>query len=159
MKMNAKQAIAGYIPGLLTGFLLFFLLAELFSSVPSDHQAVIDKFAIKVDGRYWLEPSYVNQTTPTWLKLIELYSVDFRSGNDYMQSIWVWQNPEIDADFSCTVWGPDENGNGYFVEFGRLCGYDVTIYSAGQPVAHFEEISDWSVTEQLGYAQFEVVLS
>jgi len=122
----------------------------------ADHREVAQAIKIKdVTKGYWLDLEYVSAKDMRWLSLVPV-EVDFRSGETYTQTFWLWRNPAGDVDFCATIWGPDESGDAYYIEFARLNSHEIDILYAGTVVATFSHIADWSSPEQLGYVVLKV---
>ena len=128
------------------------LVGYVVVSQSNSHQRVIDKFTLTDETKgYQLTAVLEDSEQKGWLSVSPYdVEIDFRTGSSYTQSFWRWENPSGDVDFSCTVWGPDETGHNYYVEFGRLTSHRIKIIY-GDSITVFEEITDWSSQTYAGY--------
>jgi len=151
--VNKIVAIALVLIALLCSGVFYYF----FWQQPQSHQKVISTIAIMdVTKGYQLKPEFVSINDLKWLSIAPL-DVDFRTGNTYSQSLWVWKNPAGDVDYAATVWGPDETGNGYYVELARLCGRKMKIVCSEGTIT-FDEVTDWLNPKQAGYTFLQIVM-
>lgn len=153
LKKNTPIIVAVIVLTLTVSALAFYF----FISQPrSSHQKVIASITIKDISKGWtLKPEFVKTQELQWLSAFPIDNVDFRTKNSYTQSLWVWKNPSGDIDYAATIWGPDETGNGYYVELARLCGREIKI-TCTKGVITFSAVSDWSNLKQEGYTVLQV---
>jgi hypothetical protein len=101
-----------------------FLLGSFFGgaliggyAASSSHRAIVDKIKV-VDTTKNLEltPKFVCSKSVTYAKGLSLF---FIPEKDYTFSTWLWQRYD-DTELAMTIWGPDESGTHFSLEFGRL---------------------------------------
>ena len=116
-------------------FLIVLVLAIYFvvpNNTPSTHQAIVDDIEIvDTEINMKLEPKLVSSGTLEYGKTPELST--FTTGKQYPQTTWVWQRFG-DTEWCMTIWGPGDDGETYFVEFGRLSSHSFIIYYQGKAI-------------------------
>ena len=104
-----------------------FLLGSLFGgafiggyAAPASHKAIVDRIkVINTTVNLELTPKFACfKSSVTFDKGLPLSSF-FLAGKDYGFSTWLWQRYD-DTELAMTIWGPDESGKGFYLEFGRL---------------------------------------
>jgi len=121
-------------------------------TAPQDHAAIAESFQV-IDTRsgYPLKAECVNQGKQTLGYGLATFSI----GEDYETSTWIWSRGG-DTEWVMTIWGPDDSGVSYIVEFGRVSPGSFSIKLNGEEKVSFE--STWS-TPAAGYWWTEVKLS
>jgi hypothetical protein len=83
-------------------------------------------------------------------------STSFVLGKKYVQSTWVWTR-NGDVELAMTIWGPDESGKKYSVEFGRVGLWGGgEIWFQGAVKFNIPAVTDSSSGKAEGYYWFEV---
>jgi len=125
-----------------------FLLGSFFGgaliggyAASSSHRAIVDKIKV-VDTRVNLEltPKLVDSGNRKWGEGLTSLGV-FIAGKEYPETTWIWQRYG-DTDLAMTIWGPDESGTTYDLEFGRLGSCLKVTYNGVEKFTVTSELSN-----------------
>jgi len=114
--MNIRLIGVFILIALVAFFSYFMFFAQ---PCPPNHQTIVDSIRVRdVDAGLQLTPRLVDSGSSEWGKGLMLVPA-FEQGKTYQQTTWLWQRYG-DTEFVMTIWGPDESGSLYFIEFGRV---------------------------------------
>jgi hypothetical protein len=129
-----------------------FLMGGLFGggliggyAAPSSHRAIVDRMKVIATEYSNLEltPKLADSGNRKWCEGVPSLSI-FTVGKEYPETTWIWQRYG-DTELAMTIWGPDESGTHYDLEFGRLGSclkvtYDgVEKFTTGGHLGHMSE--------------------
>ena len=158
-KMAAGAILLGFaLLGFIMGAIVMFIVYNQFVAfnAPESHKDIVAKIEI-IDAKsgYRLKPRCVDAGSKTYgAGALQPLAVRFNFGEKYPQSTWIWQR-EGDTEFVMTIWGPDESGNLYAIELGRVGSGAFIIKFSGETRIQVSEV-DLSEPKNEGYYYFEV---